>query len=118
MPNARIQYGKIGDIWERGRALLAWKLGSKGLVVDVVVVPSNVGGGSVGVYQRIRGGETINIIETITTEIMTREYVKLGGELTQCYTLRTKREFNRMFCRLWVITGQTIRRGKVLCLVC
>ena len=40
------QYGKIGDIWERGRALLAWKLDSKNLVVD----------SSLGVYRRIKEG--------------------------------------------------------------
>ena len=48
---------KVGDIWERGRALLAWKLDSRGTIVDVVVVPSNVDGGSDGVYRRIRGGK-------------------------------------------------------------
>ena len=41
-------------------ALLAWKLDSRGMVVDVVDVPSNVVGGSVGVYRRIRGEETVN----------------------------------------------------------
>ena len=35
--------------------MLAWKFDSRGTIVDVVVVPSNVGGGSDGVYQRIRG---------------------------------------------------------------
>ena len=43
-------------MWERGRALLAWKLGSMGLVVDVVVVLNGVGGGSLGVYRRRREG--------------------------------------------------------------
>ena len=42
-------------MWERGRALLAWKLGSKRLVVDVVVVLNGVVGGSLGVYRRRRG---------------------------------------------------------------
>ena len=42
-------------------ALLAWKLGSGRRVIDVVVVPgSGVVGGSSGVYQRLRGEETIN----------------------------------------------------------
>ena len=44
--------------------------------------------------------------------------VKLGDELTWCYTLQTKRKFNRLFYRLRVITGQTIRRGKVSGSVC
>ena len=57
MPNARIKYRKICDMWERGWALLAWKLGSKGLVVDEGVVLNGVDGGSLGVYRRIKRGE-------------------------------------------------------------
>ena len=49
MPNARIKYRKIGDMWERKWALLAWKLDSRGTVVDIVVVPGNIGDGSIGV---------------------------------------------------------------------
>ena len=60
MPNARIKYRKIGDMWERGWALLASKLGSKGLVVDEGVVLNDVGGGSNGAYRGRRGEETIN----------------------------------------------------------
>ena len=45
---------------ERGWALLAWMLGSKGLVVDEGVVLNGVGGGSLGVYRTIKGEETIN----------------------------------------------------------
>ena len=52
MPSARNSTEKVGDIWERGRALLAWKLNSKVMVVDIVVVLSGVGGGSIGVYRR------------------------------------------------------------------
>ena len=59
MPNARIKYRKIGDMWERGWALLAWKLDSRGTVVDVVVIPDEVVGGSTGAYRR-RRGETTN----------------------------------------------------------
>ena len=55
MPNARI----IIDRWViSGRgdgALLAWKLGSKGRVVDEVVVPGSVVGGSSGVYRKEGG---------------------------------------------------------------
>ena len=65
MPNARIKYRKIGDMWERGWALLAWKLGSKRLIVDEGVVLSGVVDGSLGVYQTIKGGETINARHTI-----------------------------------------------------
>ena len=36
--------------------MLAWKLGSKGLVVDEVTVPGSVIGGSSGVYRK-EGGE-------------------------------------------------------------
>ena len=46
--------------------MLAWKLGSKGLVVDVVVVLNGVVGGSLGVYRIIKkGGEIINAQHTI-----------------------------------------------------
>ena len=42
-------------------ALLAWKLDSRGTVVDEVVVLGNdVIGGSNGVYKRLRGEETVN----------------------------------------------------------
>ena len=45
-------------MWERGMALLAWKLDGSGTVVDDVVVGgSGVVGGSSGVYRRIKGGE-------------------------------------------------------------
>ena len=47
-------------MWERGWALLAWKLDIRGTVVDVVVVPDDVVGGSLVVYREIRGEETIN----------------------------------------------------------
>ena len=40
--------------------MLAWKLGSRCLVVDVVVVPDRVIGSSSGVYRRLRGEETVN----------------------------------------------------------
>ena len=41
--------------------MLAWKLGSRGTVVDeVVVLGSDVVGGRSGVYRRLRGEETVN----------------------------------------------------------
>ena len=49
-------YGKIGDIWGRKMALLAWKHDGRGTVIDEVVVLGNgVVGGSVEVYRRING---------------------------------------------------------------
>ena len=60
MPNARIKYRRIGDMWESGWALLAWKLDSRGTVVDEVVVLHDVVGGSTGVYRKKRGEESIN----------------------------------------------------------
>ena len=54
MPNARINT-EIGDMRERKWALLAWKLGSRGTVIDVVVVLNDVVGGSTGAYRRRRG---------------------------------------------------------------
>ena len=56
MPNARMKYRKIGDMWERKWALLAWKLGSKGLVVDEGVVLNGVVDDSLGVYRTVKGG--------------------------------------------------------------
>ena len=42
-------------------ALLAWKLDDSGIVVDDVVVGgSGVVNGSIGVYLRLKGGETVN----------------------------------------------------------
>ena len=46
---------KIGDMWERKWALLAWKLDSSGTVVDEVVVLHDVVGGSTGVYRTNKG---------------------------------------------------------------
>src|SRR4051812_20961744 len=44
-------------MWERGMALLAWKLDGRGTVVgEVVVLGSGVVGGSSGVYRRLKGG--------------------------------------------------------------
>ena len=40
---------------ERKWALLSWKLDSRGTVVDVAVLPDDVGGGSTGAYRRRRG---------------------------------------------------------------
>ena len=57
MPNARIKYRKIGNMWERKWALLAWKLGSKRLVVDEGVVLNGGVGGSLRVYRTIKGGQ-------------------------------------------------------------
>ena len=82
MPNARIIRKKVGDIWERGRALLAWKLGNKGMVVDVVAVLSNVGGGSDGVYRRIKGEN--QLIHNNNSNTNTRHGKRnVGGVLTQ-----------------------------------
>ena len=54
-------YVKIGDIWGRKIALLAWKLGSRGTVVEEVVVLDGAIDGSIGVHWRIKKGEeTIN----------------------------------------------------------
>jgi hypothetical protein len=66
MPSATDKYRIVGDMWERGMALLAWKLDGRGTVVDdVVVLSSGVVGGSSGVYRRIRGEETVNTQQAI-----------------------------------------------------
>ena len=44
-------------MWERKWALLAWKLDSRGTVVDEVVVLHDVVGGSTGVYRTNKGGK-------------------------------------------------------------
>ena len=104
MPNARIEYRKIGDIWDKVWALLAWKLSSKGLVVDEGVVINGVVGGSLGVYRTIKGGDhkcTAHNIKQLKymamiaiqiTDIAKRYTI---GVLLQSYTLQTNREFNR-----------------------
>ena len=49
-------------------ALLAWKLGGRGRVIDEVVVLSNgVVGGIQGVYRRTKGGGTVNTMHTMQT---------------------------------------------------
>ena len=53
-------------------ALLAWKLDGSGTVVDdVVILGSGVVGGSSGVYQRLRGEETVNTKQTYRNRCMT-----------------------------------------------
>ena len=57
MPSAR-KYGKGRRYLGKRMALLAWKLGCRGRVVDEVVVPGGgVVGGSSGVYRRLKRGE-------------------------------------------------------------
>jgi len=70
---------KIGDMRERKWALLAWKLDSRGTVVDEVVVLHDVVGGSTGVYRKKRGEETINIMHNIKHRKKYTTNVKLGG---------------------------------------
>ena len=61
MPSATDKNRQVGDMWERGMALLSWWLDSRGMVVGgVVVLGSGVVGGSSGVYRRLRGEETVN----------------------------------------------------------
>ena len=57
-------------MWKRKWALLAWKLGSNGLVVDEGVVLRSVVDSSLGVYRTIqRGEETINIKQTLCNTV-------------------------------------------------
>ena len=56
-------------MWERGWTLLAWKLDSRGTVVDVVVVPDDVVGGSTGAYRRRRGGRNNKYTAMIAIQI-------------------------------------------------
>ena len=63
-------------------ALLAWKLDSRGTIVDEVVERSNVGGGSLAVYQKIRGGDS-KYTTIIAKQGMTNQ-IQSNGALTQC----------------------------------
>ena len=65
---------------KRKWALLAWKLGSNGLVIDEGVVLSSVVDSSLGVYRTIqRGEETINIKHNIKHRKKYTANVKLRG---------------------------------------
>ena len=67
-------------MWKRKWALLAWKLGSDGLVVDEGVVLSSVVDSSLGVYRTVqRGEETINIKQAISYTICTTWQGMLTG---------------------------------------
>ena len=56
-------------MWERGMALLAWKLDGSGTVVDDVIVGgSGITSGSSGVYQRLRGGRNSKYTASITNK--------------------------------------------------
>ena len=85
-------------------ALLAWKLDSRGTVIDEVVVLDDVIGGNVGVYRIERGKETINTRQNNNTNTIHGKR-RVGGELMRCYVLQTKRKLNRQFYRLRIITG-------------
>ena len=64
-------------------ALLAWKLGSKGLVVDDVVDHRGVDSGR-RVYQTIRGeGENNKYTTIIAIQIQYTAIRRVGGVLTQ-----------------------------------
>ena len=100
-------------MWERGMALLAWKLDSRG-VVDDVVDHRGIGIGRYD-YRRKEGGETINTQQWKQYKAIHSNYVKLEGANAGIHGA-DETEFNRQFYRLRVITGQMIRRGG--CLVC
>ena len=57
MPSATDKYRQVGLCGRGEVALLAWKLGSRGTVVDEVVVLGGAIDGSIGVYRRIKRGE-------------------------------------------------------------
>src|SRR3954469_13558768 len=57
-------------MWERGMALLAWKLDGRGTVVgEVVVLGSGVVGGSSGVYRRLKGGRNSKYIASNSNQL-------------------------------------------------
>ena len=98
-------------MWGRGMALLAWKLGSRGMVVsEVVVLGSGVVGGSSGVYRRIKRGGTVNT---------SKHNKQLKGMTMNCnqnsnverYTLHGAGVHPGMKYRLRLITGLGVRRG-------
>src|ERR1041385_7177638 len=100
---------KIGDIWGREWLCLP---GSSTVGVHDRRRRSRSQGHrqrSSGLPNNKRGGRN----NKYTTIIANRRHGKCGvrGELMRCYTLQTKREFNRKFYRLRTITGQCNRRG-------
>ena len=74
MPSPTDKYRTVGDMWERGMALLAWKLDGSGTVVDDVVVgDSGIISGSSGVYRRLKGGRNSKYTSSNSNQCMTRQ---------------------------------------------
>src|SRR4051812_39740851 len=72
MPSATDKYRTIGDMWERGMALLAWKLdGRGGTIVDDVVDHRGIGSGRRD-YRTIRGGRNNKYKASNSNKCMTR----------------------------------------------
>src|SRR3954469_15904084 len=89
MPSATDNYRKVGDMWERGMALLAWKLDGRGTVVDdIVVLGSGVVGGSSGVYRRLKGGRNSKYTTSNSNQCMTRQMnCKRYSNIVRCNML-------------------------------
>src|SRR4051812_18595079 len=101
-------------MWERGMALLAWKLDSRGTVVgEVVVLGSGVVGGSSGVYRGLKGGRNSKYTASITT-IERHDNAMLTVALTLYKVRCSEREFIRGRIPAPVITGQGLTGGGIM----
>src|SRR4051812_49174070 len=112
MPSATDNYRKVGDMWERGMALLAWKLDgrggydrrrrsrSQGHRQRSSRLPDNKRGGRNNKYKAIIA------IKSITRKMNCNRCSNVG-------TMHVARSENSSGDEYWlrVITGQGVRRG-------
>ena len=104
-------------MWERGWALLAWKLGSKSLVVDEGVVLSGVVDGSLGVYRTIKGGRNNKYTAMIAIQITDIAQWYTNGVLLQCYPLQTNRKFIQIFTGFGDLPDRRTGGGRIVFVV-
>src|SRR3954470_4018366 len=112
MPSATDKYRKVGDMWERGMALLAWKLDSRGTVVVDVVDHRGIGIGRRD-YRTIReGGRNNKYKAIIANNCNTRQMKSYRCSNALRCTLLGAGIHPGMNRQFRVITGQGVRRGE------
>ena len=118
MPSAR-NIRKDRRYLGKRMSLLAWKLGSRGRVVDeVVVLGIGVVGGSNGVYRRIKGGRNNKYTTIIAIQLYDIADIKNRGSNVVRSNMLGAGIHPGMNIQLRVINGQGVRRGKGSCRRC